>query len=65
MRRGGARGVGYAGTSEEAIGRLVGEAREGDAIVTLGAGSVSQLGRSLLMALEGVAVSAGVETVSS
>ncbi|MGB9029878.1 MAG: UDP-N-acetylmuramate--L-alanine ligase [Acidobacteriaceae bacterium] len=36
-------GVEYAASPEEAIGRAIGRAREGDAILTLGAGNVSQL----------------------
>ncbi len=42
----------YASSAELAISRLASEAREGDAILTLGAGSVSQLGRRLLGELE-------------
>ena len=45
----------YAMSTEEAVARLSGEAREGDVIITLGAGSVSQLSRDLLRTLEGVA----------
>ncbi len=37
------KGAEYAGSSDEAIGRALATAREGDAILTLGAGSVSQL----------------------
>ncbi|MFY9745042.1 MAG: UDP-N-acetylmuramate--L-alanine ligase [Acidobacteriaceae bacterium] len=36
-------GVAYAASSDEAMGRAVQRAREGDAILTLGAGNVSQL----------------------
>ena len=36
-------GVAYAASSDEAMGRAVKRAREGDAILTLGAGNVSQL----------------------
>lgn len=43
--------VNYAKSSGEAVARLVGEAEEGDAILTLGAGSVSQIGSNLLAAL--------------
>jgi UDP-N-acetylmuramate--alanine ligase len=35
--------VEYAATTEEAIGRTLARARDGDAILTLGAGNVSQL----------------------
>jgi UDP-N-acetylmuramate--alanine ligase len=35
--------VEYASSSDEAIGRALQRAREGDAILTLGAGNVSQL----------------------
>jgi len=41
--RGGRDGVEYAATPEEAIARAIGRAREGDAILTLGAGNVSHL----------------------
>ena len=44
--------VEHAPTTNLALMRLVKEAREGDAILTLGAGSVSQLGRNLLEELE-------------
>ena len=40
--------VEYASSGEKAVTRLAMEAREGDVIVTLGAGSVSQLGGDLL-----------------
>ncbi|MFP5230595.1 MAG: UDP-N-acetylmuramate--L-alanine ligase [Acidobacteriota bacterium] len=36
-------GVEYAASSDEAVARAIGNAREGDAILTLGAGNVSQL----------------------
>ena len=52
-------GVAYAASVEEAIGRLVGKAREGDVILTQGAGSVSGIAPLLLEALKaahGVAV---------
>ena len=45
----------YAASTEEAVARLSVEAREGDAIITLGAGSVSQLSRDLLRTLESLA----------
>jgi len=38
----------YAASVEEAVGRLVSQAREGDLIMTLGAGSVSQAGAVVL-----------------
>ncbi len=44
-------GVGYASSVTEGVGRLVGEAREGDVILTLGAGSVSQAGTLLMEGL--------------
>jgi UDP-N-acetylmuramate--alanine ligase len=44
--------VEYAGSMPEAVDRLVHEAQEGDVILTLGAGSVSQAGQLLLQALE-------------
>ena len=43
--------VEYAGSMEEAVGRLVGRAEAGSVIVTLGAGSVSAAGGMLLEAL--------------
>jgi UDP-N-acetylmuramate--alanine ligase len=43
--------VEYAGSVAEAVGRLVKEAKAGDVILTLGAGSVSQAGVVLLEAL--------------
>jgi len=51
IRAEGGRRVEHARSAEEAIARLVAEAREGDAILTLGAGSVSQVGTNLLGAL--------------
>lgn len=42
----------HAPSIDDAIERLVGAARDGDAILTLGAGSVSQVGAHLLSALE-------------
>jgi len=50
--KGGGR-VAYAGSMGEAVERLVEDAREGDMILTLGAGSVSQAGPMLLEALRG------------
>ncbi len=43
--------VAYADSVERAVAALVGSARAGDVIVTLGAGSVSQIGPKLLEAL--------------
>ena len=44
--------VGYAPSVAEAVDRLVAEARDGDMILTLGAGNVSQAGALLLERLE-------------
>ncbi len=52
IRAAGSPKIVHARTAEEAIGRLVSDAREGDAILTMGAGSISQFARSLLCALE-------------
>jgi UDP-N-acetylmuramate--alanine ligase len=46
-------GVEYAGSMGEAVGRLLRETKDGDVIVTLGAGSVSQAGAMLLEGLAG------------
>jgi UDP-N-acetylmuramate--alanine ligase len=46
--------VEYAASSEEAIGRAMGRAREGDAILTLGAGNVSQLAPVVVEQLQGI-----------
>ena len=52
MQAGGLRTqVGYADSVERAVAALAGSARAGDVIVTLGAGSVSQIGPKLLEAL--------------
>jgi UDP-N-acetylmuramate--alanine ligase len=48
----GHRGVQYVGTLEAGEEVLVREARDGDLILTLGAGSVSQAGERILRALE-------------
>ena len=53
--RGGVAGVGYAASVAEGVEVLVTEAKAGDVILTLGAGSVSQAGAVLL---EGLAASA-------
>jgi len=49
----GREGVKYAASIDEAVEALVREAREGNVILTLGAGSVSQAGPMLLERLEG------------
>ena len=49
MHAAGGGSVGYAGSSAEAVRALVHEAEAGDVILTLGAGSVSQAGRRLLL----------------
>jgi UDP-N-acetylmuramate--alanine ligase len=51
MRQFGHRGAEYAGSSPEGIGKIVRGAGPGDMILTLGAGSVSQLGEKILEAL--------------
>jgi UDP-N-acetylmuramate--alanine ligase len=45
--------VAYAASVAEAVKVLVGRAKTGDAILTLGAGSVSQVGAALLEGLAG------------
>jgi UDP-N-acetylmuramate--alanine ligase len=50
--------VGYAGSFEDAVSAATASARDGDMILTLGAGSVSQLGPMLLEKLQGVWVGA-------
>ncbi len=45
--------VAYAGSMAEGVARLVKDAKDGDVIVTLGAGSVSQAGAMLLEGLAG------------
>jgi UDP-N-acetylmuramate--alanine ligase len=44
--------VEYAASTEEAVGRVVGRAEEGDVILTQGAGSVSQIAPLVLAALD-------------
>jgi len=51
VREIGAAGVGYAASMKEAVEALAREAKEGDVILTLGAGSVSQAAGMLLEAL--------------
>ena len=48
----GHRGVNYAGEWEDGVAAVVGEARPGDVILTLGAGTVSQAGARILKLLE-------------
>jgi UDP-N-acetylmuramate--alanine ligase len=48
----GGKKVMYAATMAEGVERLVADARQGDLVLTLGAGSVSQCGPMLLQALE-------------
>ena len=52
IRKFGHRSVSYNGSLESGIEAIVGEAMEGDVIVTLGAGNVSQAGESLLRKLK-------------
>ncbi len=51
----GHRGVSYAGSMEQGIDAVLSEAREGDLILTLGAGSVYQAGEKILERLRGAA----------
>ncbi len=51
MREFGQRDVTYAATDEEGVKEIVNGAKSGDLIVTLGAGSVSQLGEKILQGL--------------
>ncbi len=46
-------GVEYAGSFDDAVSKAVAQAREGDVILTLGAGNVSQLGGKVMDALRG------------
>jgi UDP-N-acetylmuramate--alanine ligase len=50
----GHRGAHYVGSMERGIESVTAEAQAGDAIVTLGAGSVSQAGDGILSRLKGV-----------
>jgi len=45
--------VEYAGSGEEAVAKAIGRAREGDAILTLGAGNVSQLAPVVVERMKG------------
>ncbi len=47
-------GVGYAGSMEEGVARMVSAARPGDVVLTMGAGSVSQAGPMVLELLKGM-----------
>jgi UDP-N-acetylmuramate--alanine ligase len=49
----GHRGARFAGSLENGVKQIADEARAGDAVITLGAGSVSQAGDLILRALEG------------
>jgi UDP-N-acetylmuramate--alanine ligase len=55
VRAVGRKEVQYAASFEEAVSRTVAQASEGDVVVTLGAGSVSQASGMLLEALGAVA----------
>ena len=57
MRRNGMQGVEHAPSVNEAIRKLIAGARDGDAILTMGAGSVSQAGDKLVVALGSKGVS--------
>jgi UDP-N-acetylmuramate--alanine ligase len=48
----GREGVEYAATSEEAVAKVVARAEDGDVILTLGAGNVSQIAPVVLEKLE-------------
>ena len=49
----GHRSVHYVGGMETGLEKILGEARRGDLVLTLGAGSVTQAGEKLLAALAG------------
>jgi UDP-N-acetylmuramate--alanine ligase len=51
MRQFGHRGAEYAGSNQAGVATIVEGAEAGDMILTLGAGSVSQLGDKILQAL--------------
>lgn len=53
LRAFGHKGADYAGTLERGVEQLLASAGEGDAIITLGAGSVSQMGEVILKRLRG------------
>jgi UDP-N-acetylmuramate--alanine ligase len=52
-KAGGSSEIGYAGSFDEAVAAATASARDGDMILTLGAGSVSQLGHTVLEKLQG------------
>ena len=52
IRQFGHRGVEYVGTMDKGIDALVNVARDGDLVITLGAGSVSQAGDRILQRLK-------------
>jgi UDP-N-acetylmuramate--alanine ligase len=52
-KAGGSSEIGYAGSFEDAVRATTANARDGDMILTLGAGSVSQIGSMLLEKLQG------------
>jgi UDP-N-acetylmuramate--alanine ligase len=56
IRQSGHRGVEYVGTIDRGVEALAGVARDGDAVVTLGAGNVWQAGERLLEKLQAAAV---------
>jgi UDP-N-acetylmuramate--alanine ligase len=56
IREGGSSDVGYRESFEDAVTAATANARDGDMILTLGAGSVSQLGPMLLEKLQGAPV---------
>jgi UDP-N-acetylmuramate--alanine ligase len=53
IQRAGGRNARYVASFEEAVSELAAVANDGDMILTLGAGNVSQLGAQILAALEG------------
>lgn len=53
LRAHGHRSAHYAGTMDRAVDAVIAEARDGDAVMTLGAGSVWQVGERLLQRLGG------------
>jgi UDP-N-acetylmuramate--alanine ligase len=56
IREAGSSEVGYAGSFEDAVTAATANARDGDMILTLGAGSVSQLAPMLLEGLQAAPV---------
>ena len=53
IRQFGHRGVEYVGTIDRGVEALLGVAREGDLVLTLGAGNVWQAGEKVLARLRG------------